>query len=153
LANAAAWPARDAQRFTDALVRSGFIDQLEDGGYVLHDWFDYAGKLNEQRARNRARKAAARTSGGQAPEVRGTGAGNPGLPDRTGPDSTEPTEPDDPPNPPLNGGAGPPRRRRRRRQAEPEPECSCTQRREWLTVNKNTNPVCDIHGDVRELAS
>ena len=59
LANAAGWPIKDADRFTEVLVIAGFIEQGDDG-YVLHDWFDYAGKLNEQRARNRARMAAAR---------------------------------------------------------------------------------------------
>src|SRR5262245_4669036 len=53
LADAAEWSGRDAAKFVDALVHAGFLDRLEEGHYVLHDWFDYAGKLNEQRALRR----------------------------------------------------------------------------------------------------
>lgn len=30
-------------------------------------------------------------------------------------------------------------------------ECSCTERLEWLKVNRNSNPYCELHGDVREV--
>lgn len=36
---------------------------------------------------------------------------------------------------------------------ESEGECSCAERREWLKVNRNTNPNCEVHGDVRELGN
>lgn len=32
-------------------------------------------------------------------------------------------------------------------------ECSCAQRKEWLKVNRNSNPFCAVHGDVRDLAA
>jgi len=71
LADAAGWPLKDAERFVDALVSSGFIERTEDG-YVLHDWFDYSGKLSAMRAKNRTRMAAARA----AREQRTNGAPN-----------------------------------------------------------------------------
>jgi hypothetical protein len=35
----------DADKLINALIESGFVDEFEDGQRVIHDWFDYAGKL------------------------------------------------------------------------------------------------------------
>ena len=48
--------ALDVQRIrpdpVQALVDSGFLEQ-RDGGYAIHDWYDYAGKLRERREADR----------------------------------------------------------------------------------------------------
>jgi hypothetical protein len=92
LANAAGWPARDAQRFADALVTAGFIDRTDAGDYVLHDWFDYAGKLAEQRALRResnrkaqsARRQRIRQHAVSADVSKSQQSTGPDQPDRTG---------------------------------------------------------------------
>jgi hypothetical protein len=48
----------DADQLIDALVLSGYIDETDEG-LVVHDWAEYAGKLLERRAKDRARKRAA----------------------------------------------------------------------------------------------
>jgi hypothetical protein len=63
LAEAAGWPLKDAQRFVGALTSAEFIDATPDG-LVLHDWPDYAGKLNERREQNRERMRRARAARG-----------------------------------------------------------------------------------------
>lgn len=59
LAVAADWQ-RPAQRFTDALVSSGFAERDANDAITLHDWPDYAGRLNAQRAAARERTKRAR---------------------------------------------------------------------------------------------
>lgn len=63
IAAAAGWPEKKGPEFVSALITAGFIDDRE-GEYWLHDWFDYAGKLNGQvelrRESNRAAQAARR---------------------------------------------------------------------------------------------
>lgn len=61
LAMAAQWDG-DPHEFADALTRSGFVDVHEDGSRWLHDWWDYAGKLLDKRARDRERMRQARGS-------------------------------------------------------------------------------------------
>lgn len=56
LAEAAGWPARKAAEFMAALETVKFIERT-DCGYTLHNWYKYAGKLNEKKAKDRARKA------------------------------------------------------------------------------------------------
>jgi len=46
----------DTGALSAALIESGFIDRL-DGALVLHNWYKYAGKLNERREADRKRKA------------------------------------------------------------------------------------------------
>lgn len=75
IADAAEWEG-DAEEFVGALVQVGFLDEDEHGHYVLHDWYDYAGKLNERRAKDRERKRAARGSGNPA-EIQRMSNGNP----------------------------------------------------------------------------
>ncbi len=68
---------RESERTVQALVDVGYID-IEDGQYVLHDWYDYCGKLNEKRATDRKRKAESRrTSSGSPAEVQRTSRGSP----------------------------------------------------------------------------
>lgn len=53
IATAAGWPERDAGRFVKALCAAdpkgaaGFLE-VRESHYVLHDWFEYAGKFNDQ---------------------------------------------------------------------------------------------------------
>lgn len=61
LAEAAGWPVRKAGGFMEALESVGFIDQA-DCGKRLHNWYRYAGKLNEKRAKDRERKAEGRAN-------------------------------------------------------------------------------------------
>lgn len=52
IAIVAEWPG-DPEEFTQALLDAGFLDRDADGGYVLHDYEDYAGKLLAKRERKR----------------------------------------------------------------------------------------------------
>lgn len=75
LAEAAEWPSKHAKRFVEALLEAGFLERV-DGEVYLHDWYDYAGKLTEQRRVNADRMRSARavrvpsTGGARAPHVR-----------------------------------------------------------------------------------
>jgi hypothetical protein len=57
IADAAMLDVEYADDFVNAMIESGFIDEANNG-YILHDWYDYAGKLIERRKANieRARK-------------------------------------------------------------------------------------------------
>lgn len=72
IALAAEWPG-DPEAFVEALVDAGFIDR-DESGLRLHDWYDYAGKLNErrerERQRSRQRRAADQRSTVQRPSER-----------------------------------------------------------------------------------
>ena len=52
IAQAMDYPAKKAGMLVDALVDAGYLDQ-SGAGYSLHDWYDYAGKLYDQREKNR----------------------------------------------------------------------------------------------------
>lgn len=56
IADAAGFPAKRAEEFTEALKTARFIDETPTG-LSLHNWHRYAGKLNEKRAKDRARKS------------------------------------------------------------------------------------------------
>jgi len=79
IAAAAEWPG-DPEQFLAALIEAGFIDDTPDG-LVLHDWYDYAGKLIErreaERERSRQRRATRQTSEGQPAGNRATTGGRP----------------------------------------------------------------------------
>lgn len=71
LAEAAQWSGRraaQADAFVNALLscgqegKPGFLEQSQDGRFRLHDWYDYAGRLNEQREAHKARMRLARAS-------------------------------------------------------------------------------------------
>ncbi len=65
-ADGADWPG-DPQQFLQALIdcrirpdKWGFIEAREDGRLLLHDWYQYAGKLLKRRADNAERMREAR---------------------------------------------------------------------------------------------
>jgi hypothetical protein len=51
----------DPDLLVDALIHSGFVDR-DDEVVVLHDWYDYAGKLIERRRADRERKRRQRSA-------------------------------------------------------------------------------------------
>lgn len=61
LGKIAGWPRRPDE-FVGALINAGYIDLMEDGVLVLHDWEHYAGKLNEKRSLNRDRQEKSRSN-------------------------------------------------------------------------------------------
>lgn len=56
IADAALWEG-DPRQFVEALVTAGYLDQTDDG-LSLHDWYDYAGRLMEQREARREQDRA-----------------------------------------------------------------------------------------------
>lgn len=118
IADALQWDG-NANQLVEALISSGYIDDTEDG-LVVHDWAEYAGKLLERRAKDRARKRAAAEAAGVPASVRRSSDGNdeeadgvlnascvtnqptvpnpPNTTNSTEPNRTEPHQPDgDPP--------------------------------------------------------
>ncbi len=59
LADAAMWEG-EADALIVALTAAGFLDETPDGGLVIHEWMEYAGKLIEKRKSDAARKRAHR---------------------------------------------------------------------------------------------
>ena len=64
----------DAEKLAAALIRAGWLDENEDGELEIHDWYEYAGKLidqrkaekeRSQRRRDAAAAAAGRPTNGQ----------------------------------------------------------------------------------------
>ena len=108
IAQAAGWEIRRAGPFVAALVAAGFIE-ITDEGRSLHDWWDYAGELAEQRERERVRGRARRDAAKSTRTSNGRALGHP--PDRpadvqrtdqrtsagTVPNPTVPTKPPNPP--------------------------------------------------------
>ena len=74
IADAMQWDG-DADQLVEALLSSGYIDETDDG-LVIHDWGEYAGKLLERRAKDRARKRAAAEAAGVPASVRRSSDGN-----------------------------------------------------------------------------
>ncbi len=62
IADAVLWEG-DPAEFVKAAIAAGFINETDDG-LVLHDWYEYAGRLIDKRAADAARKRASRS--GQA---------------------------------------------------------------------------------------
>lgn len=100
IAEAAGWPTKKADEFVAALVSVGFIDAKNDVSKSLHNWRKYAGKLNEKRAKDRARKS----------EVAGNSTGIPLEVARKSQAPTNPPSPTVPTNPPTDGEDGGARR-------------------------------------------
>ena len=90
IAEAAGWPSRKAKPFVDVLCAVGFLDTTPTG-YVLHNWYNYAGKLNARRERNREAMRATRVQ-----HVAETVAARVKLP--TNQQTNQPTEPTEPTN-------------------------------------------------------
>lgn len=57
IALGADWPARQAQRFADALADAGLLERVE-GGYVVHEWDEYGGKVARIQQADRARHSS-----------------------------------------------------------------------------------------------
>lgn len=55
IADAAYYEGKNIDKFKDALIFSGFLDNTEGGRLILHDWNDYAGKNLQQRKKARER--------------------------------------------------------------------------------------------------
>lgn len=103
IADAMQWDG-DADQLIDALLSAGYIDNT-GSGLVIHDWAEYAGKLLERRAKDRARKRAAAEAADTPQEFRGNSDGNDEetegsrnascvtVPNRTVPNQTIPTIP------------------------------------------------------------
>ena len=87
IADMACW-TRDAHVFVDALQVSGFLEHVGDR-LIIHDWFDYAGKLIERRQANaeRMREARAAQEKPRANHVQRTSTARAGatVPNRTKP--------------------------------------------------------------------
>lgn len=68
----AGWP-NEPKRFAAAMEKAGWWDRVE-GGWIIHDWQDYAGKLIERRHADAARKRGERSRISEGPpmDVRGT---------------------------------------------------------------------------------
>lgn len=106
IADACCWDG-DPEALVKALrecgpgAKAGFIEDAE-GRWVLHDWWQYAGKLVARRRSDRDRKRAERLAD---PESRGTSDGPPADGARTAcaQNRIEPTEPTEPtePSPPV----------------------------------------------------
>lgn len=91
IAMALDYPPKKGKWLVDALVQSGFFDVDADGTYVLHDWDEYAGKLNDARAKDADRKRTERSqsalshdnvrdmSDGRPKDVRKKSSKNPSL--------------------------------------------------------------------------
>lgn len=79
ISDACEWPG-DAEKFLHALCDSGFIDRSEKG-FMIHDWYDYAGKLIEIRKKDAERKRNSRgknkDSEGSPQDIHGTSTGHP----------------------------------------------------------------------------
>lgn len=74
IADAMQWDG-EPDELVRALVSAGYIDDTEDG-LMIHDWAEYAGKLLERRAKDRARKRAAAEAAGVPQPVRRNSDGN-----------------------------------------------------------------------------
>lgn len=94
------FPEKKAGKLMEALHKHGWIDRDGDR-YVIHDWYDYAGKLMERREKDRKRK---NNSKNKQQDFQGSSSGNPAetpgnshatVPNRTVPNITLPdTKPD-----------------------------------------------------------
>ena len=96
------FPEKKAGKLMESLHKYGWLDRNGDH-YVIHDWYDYAGKLMERREKDRRRK---KTSANKQADFQGSSSGNPEevpgnsyatVPNRTLPYPTVPN---------LSGGAG-----------------------------------------------
>ena len=120
IADAALWEGEPG-RFIEALVAAGYLDQT-DNGLAIHDWYDYAGRLIEQREarreQDRARKqrqrerkkVEAHDGHGEVTEESRVTPGNVTLlpyltkPNQTEQDNTETTTPPSPSDEGSDGG-------------------------------------------------
>lgn len=82
IARVCGWNEKKANQFVSALVECGWLDQNGDN-LVIHDWYDYAGKLMERREkdleRKRNGKGKHKNSAGIPAEFHGNGCGIPSV--------------------------------------------------------------------------
>lgn len=83
IARAAQWDG-PAEKLAGALIRAGWLDESADGALSIHDWYEYAGKLIDQRQaekersqRRRDEKAAAAATSDKPSSDRKTASGRP----------------------------------------------------------------------------
>ena len=80
IARAAQWDG-EPEKLAETLIRAGWIDENEDGALEIHDWYEYAGKLIDQRQaekeRSARRRAAAASSSDDTPDDQTPTAGQP----------------------------------------------------------------------------
>ena len=116
IARAAQWNGEPG-KFVEAMAHAGLLDVESDGNMQLHDWYEYTGKLIDQREaeknRSRRRRAAAaadaasdrRTTAGQTEDgqrddrQKTAGRVNQSRVDQTRENQSTPTEGDLPPAP------------------------------------------------------
>ena len=70
IARAAQWEGQ-AEKLTEALIRAGWLDEMADGTLTIHDWYDYAGKLIDQRAAEKERSQRRRSTAATSAEKSG----------------------------------------------------------------------------------
>jgi len=97
VARACMW-SRRSEQFWAALLTSGFVEVDGDNVLKIHDWMDYAGRLNEQRALRKESNRRAQTKRRQRlvsaeSAVTVTPRQQPTGPDLTGPNRTGPPTP------------------------------------------------------------
>jgi len=107
VADACEW-AGDPAKFWQGLIMAGFLDVDEDD-VAIHDWMDYAGRLIDKRAANRARSKRAydaqSTRRNGVVDAKSTGL--PYQPYTTVPNLTVPDTSPLPPSAPSEGGCCP----------------------------------------------
>lgn len=96
IAAAAGWDMRKGGEFVAALVFAKFLDEREDGAYVLHNWHRYAGKLNAKKTKDKERKREIAANSDGIPAENATKPQAPNNTNHTTPSEqpTEPTKPD-----------------------------------------------------------
>lgn len=131
IAVAAGWPEKSADAFVSALVTAGFVDD-RDGELWLHDWYDYAGKLNERRRKERERSAQRRS---QPQDVAQTTGGQPAVGTQDDQQTTVGTVPNQPylPNQPTEGSNDPSSSKRGKRASKPPPNAVQPSETRYLT--------------------
>uniref|UniRef100_UPI003FEF4C38 hypothetical protein n=1 Tax=Candidatus Fimenecus sp. TaxID=3022888 RepID=UPI003FEF4C38 len=80
IARAAQWNG-SPDIFVEAMANAGLLDEANGGELEIHDWYEYAGKLIDQRQaekeRSRSRRAAAAASADASPDDPTPTAGRP----------------------------------------------------------------------------
>ena len=97
IARAAQWN-KEPDAFVEAMKSAGFLDITEDGTLEIHDWYEYAGKLIDQREAEKQRSRRRRRPQDDRRTDRRTASGQAGkqparnrrqtTPDYTRPDYT-----------------------------------------------------------------
>jgi len=83
IARAAQWSGTPDD-FVQAMAHAGLLDEEPDGSLTLHDWYEYTGKLIDQREaeKNRSRRRRAAAAASQSDDRRTTTGQTGGRPKR-----------------------------------------------------------------------